>query len=100
MHYVIDVMGDFISMRDNETGEINRIPVVQIWCDPKHPHAHRDPALRDWLQERGQVGLVRYGSRGGVTIFPPSVTGFDEWKELVGESEPEHTAEEIRAVAG
>jgi hypothetical protein len=35
-----------------------------------------------------------------VTIFPPSVTGFDEWKELVGESEPEHTAEEIRAVAG
>jgi hypothetical protein len=77
-HYVIDVMPDHITLQDNQTGATMAIEVVQIWIDPAHPHAHRDPALRRYLLRRGEEGiaaLVRYDSRRAVVIIPPNMIG-------------------------
>lgn len=79
--YVIDVMPDYITAQDPKHGEI-RVPCVQIWIDPKHPDAHRDPALRAWLIRRhGFVGLVRYGNDGGLVLIPPYMMASGEWLE-------------------
>src|SRR5215471_3194906 len=39
-HYVIDVMPDFITLTDNETGEKHTIEVIQVWVDPDYRDAH------------------------------------------------------------
>ena len=72
-HYVIDITPDHITLQDNETKATTAIQVVQIWIDPKHPLAHRDPALRAYLLRRGEQGiaaLVRYDNRHGCDRLP------------------------------
>lgn len=99
--YCIDPCADFIVMRHTITGEEFRPEVVQIWCDPKRPHAHRDPALRDYLEARNLFGLVRYDSKRGVLIVPPSRNEAGEWAEVEhGLSGPEHSAADVVAVLG
>jgi hypothetical protein len=86
-HYVIDVMPDFITVQQNDTGEQQSIQVVQIWIDPNYPDAHRDPALRRWMFRRAQDGiatLVRFNSRDALTIFPPPFDEHGEWHEVEG----------------
>lgn len=86
-HYVIDVMPD--SVREENGGEI---PVVQVWIDPRHPEAHRDPALRDFLDRRGRDGVaavIRYGATEGIVLIPPSMSG-DGWIEKRGTSSPDY----------
>ena len=79
-HYVIDVMPDFIRAED-EDGTVVEVPVVQVWVDPDYPHAHRDPALRAWLDKHAAVALIRYGSGDGFCLFPPSRMKSREWME-------------------
>ncbi|MGY2987733.1 hypothetical protein ACVI1K_005080 [Bradyrhizobium sp. USDA 4508] len=85
-HYVIDIMPDYITLQNDDDGYLQHIQVVQIWCDPKHPDAHRDPHLRAYLSRRGDqgiVGLVRYGTAlEAVTIIPPQMAPDDQWHEL------------------
>jgi hypothetical protein len=85
-HYVIDVMPDHVTLQNDNDGYRQNLQVVQIWCDPKHPAAHRDPALRDYLRRRGDesiVGLVRYGvARETLLIIPPQMAPDGEWHEL------------------
>ena len=99
-HYVIDVMPDYITLVDNETGEQTNQPVVQIWIDPNHPDAHRDPALRAWLDARGTPALVRFDSKRAFSLFPPSVATDGQWHEIHTNSAPEgqHSAAAIRKV--
>jgi hypothetical protein len=79
--YVVDVLPDYVTAQDRNAGEI-RIPAVQIWCDPKYPDAHRDPALRAWLIERtGFVGLVRFDGEKGLVLVPPYMMENGEWLE-------------------
>src|SRR3954470_3807379 len=76
-HYVIDMMPDYVTVSDNATGKQQRVPVVQIWVDPKHRDAHRDPALRRWLERRGEQGiaaLVRYTATEGFALWPPQMS--------------------------
>jgi hypothetical protein len=89
--YVIDIMPDYITLQDNATEATTSIQVVQIWIDPAHPHAHRDPALRAYLLRRGQEGiaaLARYDARRAVTIIPPNMIGEgnapDDWLQADG----------------
>lgn len=97
-HYVLDVLPDFVTVVNNETGERTNIEVVQIWVDPAYPEAHRDPELRAYLNRRGEDGigaLIRYGSGNAITLFPPSMSADGQWHEIRhGEMRPEHTAEE------
>jgi hypothetical protein len=82
-HYVIDVMPDFITMKINDIEQ--HVQAIQIWIDPSYPDAHQDPALRKWLAERGEegiVGLVRYSEKEAMCIFPPAMSDDRQWHEV------------------
>lgn len=84
-HYVIDAMPDEVYLPQDD-GSTIAAPVVQVWVDPKYPDAHRDPALRAYLERRGEEGLaaiIRYSSYDAFALAPPSLTGTGEW--FVGE---------------
>ena len=101
VHYVIDPMPDFITMTDNKTGAVHKPEVVQIWCDERHPDAHRDPALRAYLERRDLPGLVRYDSKRGVILVPPNRAPSRKWEEWHhGLSGKEHSAEEVVQTLG
>lgn len=98
-HYVIDLMPDFVTARQDATGESSQIPVLQVWVDPRHPDAHLDPELRAYIERRGEedgmAALIRYGNDGGFVIFPPAITGGRGWVEHHdGIQGREHTAAE------
>jgi hypothetical protein len=86
-HYVIDIVPDFVGTSDDKNGDgaIATIEVMQVWCDPAYPDAHRDPALRRYIEkmerERGQLALVRYGNNRAIFIVPPSRTEDGQWME-------------------
>jgi len=99
-HYVIDCMPDYVTLRDNTTGDLTKLPVLQIWVDPRFRDAHRDPALRDYIKRRGEqdgmAALIRYSSTEAFTIFPPAIASDGEWHEKAGESEPDHKPLPVR----
>lgn len=101
-HYVVDVMPDFVTAVQ-EGGERQRIPVVQVWIDPRHRDAHKDPALRAFLERRaeaeGMAALIRYGSTDGFVLFPPALTGGGWMENHDGVHGEQHSAEEVMAVA-
>jgi len=85
-HYVIDVMPDFITIRD-QAGKTRTLQVVQIWVDPKYPEAHRDRALRRWIRKRAKKGigaLVRYSPSRAFALFAPPLSADDRWHEVGG----------------
>jgi hypothetical protein len=98
-HYVIDMTMDFVTAVPHEGAQPINVPAIQVWVDPKYPDAHRDPALRAYLDRRGAedgaIGLIRYASRKGFALIPPSLTDCG-WVEHQGESiERDHTPQEI-----
>jgi hypothetical protein len=103
-HYVLDLVPDFVTLRDDATGEKQHVEVVQIWVDPKHPDAHRDPALRAYLERRAKenvVGLVRWDNKQAMAIFPPELSADGQWHEQGSDFRlEEHTAEEKVAALG
>lgn len=97
-HYVIDPSPDYITV-EAAGGTHARVPVVQIWIDPKYHNAHRSPHLRAWLARRaethGQAALIRSNSADGFVLLPPAITG-DGWIEHDAQSEHrQHSAAEI-----
>lgn len=98
-HYVIDIMPDYVRAVDHATGREQRIEVIVVWCDPKYPDAHRDPALRRYLETfdegRGAMALIRYNSIDAITLLPPSFTDAGVWIEHHDTSnvEQEHSIE-------
>lgn len=92
-HYVIDVMPDYITAVDNETGVKTHVPVLQIWVDPRFPDAHRDPHLRAYLAKRGEeegmAAIIRYDASEGFVLFPPALAADGEWHEQTGETVPQ-----------
>jgi hypothetical protein len=97
-HYVIDIMPDFVTLVDDETGARTNVEVVQIWVDPDFPDTHRNPELRAYIERRGQDGIaaiIRYSEMRAMTIFPPSMSQDGQWHEIThGEVRPTRTAEE------
>jgi hypothetical protein len=84
-HYVIDLMPDYITLRQGDSGESQNIQVVQIWCDPQYRDAWRDPALRRWMLRRAQDGIatiIRYSTREALTVFPPPFADDGQWHEI------------------
>ncbi len=84
-HYVIDPNPDYVTANDVEHG-VQQIPVIQIWCDPAHPHAHRAPALRAWLEDQAArfncAAIVRYDNIRAVTLIPPQFMVDHQWHEV------------------
>jgi hypothetical protein len=98
-HYVVDVMPDFVVCEQD--GKEFTIPVVQIWCDPKYPHAHRDPALRAYLRklwkDKGMIALVRFDDDTGLSLLPLADGSFIE-KASGRDVGPGHSFEQIMKV--
>lgn len=105
VHYVLDPIPDYITVVNNATGAEQIVPCIQIWVDPRFPHAHRDPALRAYLERRaadGWVGMVRLGAADGFVLVPPSMAEDGQWHEAPSQStHRSHTvAETIASIAG
>jgi hypothetical protein len=99
--YVVDVMPDYVTHVDGETGERLNVEVVQIWCDPKARDAWRDPALLDYIERRGNEGkaaIVRFNQREAVIVFPPALSADDKW-HFVEDSKIDPTPHDFLQVA-
>lgn len=99
-HYTIDPTPDFIRHVDHVTGTETRFPVIQIWVDPKYPDAHRDPALRAYLEKlaalSGYAAIVRFDARRALTLFAPHFCEDGVWHEVRGICGSEtHSAVEV-----
>lgn len=60
-HYVIDMTPDYVTTNDGHV-----IQVLQIWVDPHHRDAYKDPALRRYLARRAEEGyaaLIRWNNK-------------------------------------
>jgi hypothetical protein len=104
-HYVIDLMPDFITIKQNDDGTTQNIQVVQVWVDPKHRDAHRDPALRRWLFRRAQDGiaaLIRFDAREAIVVFAPPFDVNGQWHEIDSgmRSGPGHSLVEVEQALG
>jgi hypothetical protein len=100
-HYVIDMMPDFVVATAPGHEPVN-VGVIQVWVDPAHRDAHRAPAFRRFLERQGVPAVIRYGSREGFTLIPPSMTGGRGWIEHHSESMRRETtlAEKAAALGG
>ncbi len=104
-HCVIDVMPDFVTLRNNETGEKKHVEAVQIWVDPDYPDAWREPSMRAYIERRasqdGAMSLIRFSNERALGVFPPAISQNGEWNEVeTGLSEHTHTAAEVVAALG
>jgi hypothetical protein len=97
-HYCIDLMPDFVTLGDG-TGEGQAVEVVQIWCDPNYPEAHRDPGLRAYLLRRaaeGKAAIVRWDNRRAMVVFAPALSANREWNEVETDfRDKEHSFTEV-----
>lgn len=80
--YVVDPLPDAIKVIPEPGAEPEHLPVIQIWCDPQHRDAHRDPALRRLLESMNRIGLVRYSESEAITIVPPAMCRERQWMEI------------------
>ena len=84
-HYVIDQLPDTIRINipasESEEASQEDIPAVVVWVDPKHPDAHQDHRLRNWLNGINMVAIIRYDETQGFVLFPPKLTGGRGWVE-------------------
>jgi hypothetical protein len=103
-HYVVDIMPDFVTLRDDAAGTRQDIEVVQIWVDPGYPNAHRDPALRAYLERRAKenvVGIVRWDNERAMVIFPPALSENRQWNEVETRFKVKvHSVDEVVAALG
>ena len=76
-HCVIDMLPDYVVLRDDETGGGTEIPVVQIWVDPRHPKAWEADAIMDFIERRGVEGfgaIIRFDETDATVVFPPALS--------------------------
>ncbi len=101
---VVDMMPDIIRTTNNETGEVQTMPVIVAWVDPKHRDAWQSEAFARYVERQTVPVLLRYGSReGGGVLFPTSMTGLDKvlWHgSELGSDMPTTLAEKAAALGG
>jgi hypothetical protein len=99
VHYFVDPTPDFVVL-GGQLFEGRRIFAVQVWVDPAHPHAHRDPALRAWLekitQTREMVAVARIGPEMVLALIPPRLSESGTWTEIDGRGMPPVSVGELR----
>jgi hypothetical protein len=97
--YVIDLMSDNVTLRNDQTGENQHIQVVQIWIDPT---AHRDPAFRRYVERRAEQGIaaiIRFDQRKSLVLFAPVFADDGQW-HYTGIMEQEHTLDQVVRALG
>jgi hypothetical protein len=102
-HYVVDISPDYVTT-DDENGNKQTVPVVQIWIDGNYPDAHRDPALRAFLERRaaeGMAALVRYNAIDALFIAAPALNADRQWHEhrpKRTDAEPHSVLDKVKAL--
>jgi hypothetical protein len=104
-HCVIDIMPDFVTLRDNETGDKRAIEVVQIWVDPDYPDAWREPSIKAYIERRaiedGAASLIRFDNARALAVFAPAISSDRQWHEVEsGMTEQAHSAAEVVEALG
>jgi hypothetical protein len=101
-HYVIDISPDFVTAQDK--GREVKVPVIQVWIDPRYPEAHRDPNLREWLRQHEPqcLMLVRSNAEEAKVMIPSHMSDTGKGEEVGGArmlmENRTHRADEIAAV--
>lgn len=98
-HFVVDMFPDYVTLAAPEE---MTIMVIQIWADPAYPDAHRDPALRAWLERQdGYAAVVRYGNDKAIFLAPPRMNDKRVWFEKTTDlrAEHQHSFEQVLAAA-
>lgn len=88
-HYVIDIVPDIISAKNDDTGESYQWECVQVWCSPSHKDAWRTPEMQAYIYRRAAenvVTLIRYDARKSIVVFAPPIS--PEWYERPGTGTP------------
>lgn len=101
-HVVIDSTPDYVTAV-GEDGRRQTVPVLQLWCDPRHPEAWRAPAILAYIERRGKEGfgaIIRFDSNRATCVFPPSLTGTGWVENDAGIVDKEHTMADIAAALG
>lgn len=84
-HVIFDMFTDTLRFRRNSTGEVQEFSAIQLWVDPAYPAAHRAPLVRQLIEIIGQryglPTLVRFGSKDGIFVVPPSLSSDGGWYE-------------------
>ena len=98
-HYFVDPTPDFIVLGDALPAG-RRVMAFQVWVDPSHPHAHRDPALRAWLEKategRDMVAVARINEGHILVLVPPAMSETGRWQEMETRTMAPHSVGEIR----
>lgn len=100
-HYVVDMMPDFVTLAENGdgSGEAHNLEVVQVWVDPAHREAWRDPALLAYLERRaadGVAGIIRFNATDAIVVFAPALSADRQWHEKVSGMRGEaHSFEQV-----
>lgn len=72
-HYVIDAMPDMVRVENNDGSSFEHI-AIQVWADPAFPNCHRDPALRAYIDRRGELDrmatIVRWSNTRACILVP------------------------------
>ena len=80
--YVIDPMPDRVLYNGEPWN------VFQVWVDPARRDAHRDPALRAWVEAMGRrynaPTMIRFSQDEGFMLIPPFMCDDGQWHELTG----------------
>lgn len=96
-HVVIDIMPDYVTL--DATDNRCRLGVIQIWIDPKHPDAHKAPAIRAYIARRaaeGMAALIRTNAHKAFLLVAPPLAPDAQWHELRSqECEAEHNLIDI-----
>lgn len=84
-HYVIDAEADTIAIQDTEAGKTYQLSVIQVWCDPAFPDAHRAADLRAYMlmmaERYGAGTVVRFSSTDVLFVAPPPINTNGVWFE-------------------
>lgn len=97
--FFIDPTPEFITWGpEATTGKVVR--AVRVWVDPARPYAHRDRALRNWLEaqaeEQAIVAVCWIGDES-IVVVPPKVAGDGKgWRETPGRPMKPLSVGEIR----
>lgn len=101
-HYVVDIMLDYITVKPHDGSEPMQISTLQVWCDPAHPHAYRDPKLRAYLAMMCEtfrcVAIIRYSSKDAFVLVPPTWMHDGQWRELRDDLTIRSRTEEEQAI--
>lgn len=96
--YIVD------SVRDTLLINGEPFDCMQVWIDPNHREAHRDPKLRDYIAyvaaRYSMPTIVRFSQKDAIVLFPPAISPDGAWHERGGESIDQEAMNEKLAEIG